>query len=125
MRMSDWSSDVCSSDLLDDRDAAGLQPRKMRRLMGIALLLQQNRIVTVLPGRRPFALEVTKIQRGGMRTAHEPPQVRCGQQYPALYSAHLRPPLGTTTSCNSPTAIRIHSGIGGCQYLTCATARNT
>src|SRR3546814_293121 len=109
VRISDWSSDVCSSDLLriggqvgagdlDDRDAAGLQPRKMRRLMGIALLLQQNRIVTVLPGRRPFALEVTKIQRGGMRTAHEPHQVRCGQQYPALYSAQRRPPLGTTTS---------------------------
>src|SRR3546814_7339155 len=110
---------------LDDRDAAGLQPRKMRRLMGIALLLQQNRNVTVLPGRRPFALEVTKIKRGGMRTAHEPHQVRCGQQYPALYSAHRRPPLSTTTSCYSPTVIRINNSMGGCQDLTYPTARIT
>src|SRR3546814_13005087 len=41
---------------LDDRAPAGLPPRKLRRLMGLRLLLPQNRIVPVLPGRRTYAL---------------------------------------------------------------------
>src|SRR3546814_488301 len=54
MRISDWSSDVCSSDLFD----VLLQPRRLRRVVGVEVLVVQRQVVDADVGE----LEVVRRQ---------------------------------------------------------------
>src|SRR3546814_15391075 len=98
MRISDWSSDVCSSDLLDPmyphRDKQALPQQEMqilRELTGSdpdantllrpALAIARRRVVVKRPSHAPFLV------------GHEPPVPLTGKQ--ARHHAYMPAPLAT------------------------------
>src|SRR3546814_2578417 len=68
MRMSDWSSDVCSSDLVEPFDAAAVQRRAQR----VRHVVRYRRVGALAPGNGEAAgdpVAVAPRQRAGQRGA--------------------------------------------------------
>src|SRR3546814_17732776 len=65
MRISDWSSDVCSSDLLDLGDEGALRPAEQRRqhLSGLVIVVV-DRLLAEDDQLRPFLLDHRLQQLG-------------------------------------------------------------
>ena len=64
----------------------------MGSFMSIALLLKQSRVFAVLARNRPRAAHISQIEGGRVGAAHEPHQIRCGQEYPvSLNRSHCHP----------------------------------
>lgn len=69
-----------------------LELGQMGSFVGIALLLEQRRIFGIFARHWPLVMHIGEIERGRVSAAHEPHQIRCGQEYPIpLNSSHYRP----------------------------------
>src|SRR3546814_14938311 len=108
MRISDWSSDVCSSDLLHQRDAASRRRRAGRRGIGVNGPLRGIRVLEIghmLAGPycglllADLGAEVIKIEppTGDIAREASPPFV--GE--PTAYFATLNPNKIGKASCRA------------------------
>src|SRR3546814_15295949 len=68
MRISDWSSDVCSSDLLSDRKVASAAWTSVRALLERARRLAALGTSCEIPSRAIVMLSSTKLPAGGPDT---------------------------------------------------------
>src|SRR3546814_15433041 len=104
MRISDWSSDVCSSDLRPDRDrvahparlldgiAAALRGRRRRRTgqAAVVAVAIESRGVALIQGFEFVLVRLTAPI--GMQVGHPPP-VGPPQPTPGTHGAPSNPPL--------------------------------
>ena len=73
---------------LDDGASSLLEASQMGRLVGVALLLQQRRVLAVFARLRSVAAHVCQIEGGRVRAPHEAHEIRGGQKDTAVEVPH-------------------------------------
>ena len=94
-------------DDLDDAPARGPQPRQVARLVGVAVALQELRVLAVLARRGPPSHHPRQVERRRVGASGKAHQVGSGEKDTTLVTLHLSaspsapPPLAGAPTCGA------------------------
>jgi len=88
---------------LDDAPARGLQPRQVTHLVGVAVALQQLRVLAARDRRGPRSPHPRQVQRRRVGASGEAHEVGGGEKYAILVTLHLFAPLRAPPPAGAPT----------------------